>query len=68
MLVHYNPVNLIQTSCKKLVDIPTTYSNFSENKIYATDATAIGVLDGIYTGLTLGGSLCSREYKYRSIN
>src|SRR5690349_3389907 len=40
-------------SCKKLVDIPPPTQTLAENKIYATDATAIGVLDGIYTNLTI---------------
>jgi hypothetical protein len=43
---------LVQASCKKLVDIPPPTQTLAENKIYATDATAIGVLDGIYTTLT----------------
>jgi hypothetical protein len=47
---------LVQTSCKKLVDIPPPTQTLAENKIYATDATAIGVLDGMYTTLTNDGS------------
>lgn len=41
------------TSCKKLVDIPPPTQTLAENKIYSNDATAIGVLNGIYTNLTI---------------
>lgn len=44
-------------SCKKLVDIPPPAQTVAENKVYTTDATAIGVLNGIYANLTLDGSL-----------
>lgn len=48
---------LIQSSCKKWVDIPPPTQTVTENKVYATDATAIGVLNGIYGSLTLDNSL-----------
>jgi hypothetical protein len=44
-------------SCKKLVDIPPPSQTVTENKVYNTDAAAIGVLDGIYANLTLDGSI-----------
>lgn len=40
------------TSCKKLVDIPPPTQTLAENKVYTTDATAIGVLNGMYANLT----------------
>jgi hypothetical protein len=40
------------TSCKKLVDVPPPTQTVAENKVYTTDATAIGVLNGIYAYLT----------------
>jgi starch-binding outer membrane protein, SusD/RagB family len=43
--------------CKKLVDIPPPTQTLAENKVYATDATAVGVLDGIYANLTLSNGL-----------
>src|SRR5690349_9692244 len=48
---------LFISSCKKLVDIPPPTQNLAENKVYAVDATAIGVLDGMYTNFTLDGNL-----------
>jgi starch-binding outer membrane protein, SusD/RagB family len=45
-----------QPSCKKLVDIPPPTQTVTESTAYATDATAIGVLDGIYTNLTNSGT------------
>jgi hypothetical protein len=44
-----------QPSCKKLVDIPPPTQTIAENKVYTTDATAIGVLDGMYATLTNDG-------------
>lgn len=43
---------LIFYSCKRLVDIPPPTQTLAQSKVYAKDATAIGVLDGIYAGLT----------------
>lgn len=40
-------------SCKKLVNIPSPNQTLAENKVYSTDATAIGVLDGMYANLTV---------------
>jgi hypothetical protein len=40
------------SSCKKLVDIPPPTQTVSEDKVYTVDATAIGVLDGLYARLT----------------
>jgi hypothetical protein len=48
---------LFPSSCKKLVDIPPPTQNLAENKVYAVDATAIGVLDGMYANLTLDNNL-----------
>jgi hypothetical protein len=48
-------VFLALSSCKKLVDIPPPTQTLTENKIYAVDATAIGVLDGMYANLTNSG-------------
>src|SRR5687767_3965214 len=45
------------SSCKKLVEIPPPTQSLTDNKIYTTDATAIGVLNGIYSNLTMGNSL-----------
>jgi hypothetical protein len=47
---------LLISGCKKLVDIPPPTQTLAENKVYATDATAIGVLDGMYANLTNSGS------------
>jgi starch-binding outer membrane protein, SusD/RagB family len=38
--------------CKKMVNIPHPTQTLAENKVYATDGTAIGALDGIYATLT----------------
>jgi starch-binding outer membrane protein, SusD/RagB family len=43
-------------SCKKLVNIPPPTQTLAENKVYASDATAIGVLNGMYANLTNTGS------------
>jgi len=48
---------VIQTSCKKLVDIPPPTQVLAENKIYSVDATAIGVMDGMYASLTRDNNL-----------
>jgi starch-binding outer membrane protein, SusD/RagB family len=43
---------LVISSCKKLVDIPPPTQSLAENNTYATDAGAIGVLNGLYISLT----------------
>ncbi|SDF12776.1 RagB/SusD domain-containing protein [Mucilaginibacter pineti] len=41
-------------SCKKFVDISAPQTRLVQDNVYAVDATAAGVLTGIYTGLNLG--------------
>lgn len=48
---------LLVTSCNKLVDIPPPTQTVTENKVYNTDATAIGVMNGLYANLTSDYSL-----------
>lgn len=43
---------LIVSGCKKLVKIPPPTQNLVENNVYATDESAIGVLNGLYISLT----------------
>jgi starch-binding outer membrane protein, SusD/RagB family len=46
----------VHTSCRKLIDIPPPTGSVSENSVYTTDATAIGVLTGIYISMNGTGS------------
>lgn len=45
------------TGCKKFVEVDQPTQTVTEEKVYSTDATAIGVLNGIYANLSLDGSL-----------
>ncbi len=48
----------LQTGCKKLIEVDAPITGYSAANVYASDATAIAVLTGIYTklGATYGGS------------
>jgi hypothetical protein len=43
------------SGCKKLVDVPPPSQSLTGNIVYTTDATAIGVFDGMYANLTMDG-------------
>ncbi len=47
---------LLFTGCKKLVDIQAPATSISQANIYSSDATAISVLTGIYTEMSIIGS------------
>jgi hypothetical protein len=42
-------LSVLFTGCKKLVETPLPSESVSGNDVYSTDATAIGVLNGMYT-------------------
>lgn len=44
-------------SCKKFVDIAPPSTRLSQESVYAVDATAAGVLTGLFTGLSLTSPL-----------
>jgi hypothetical protein len=56
------------TSCKKLLDIPPPTQTVTENKVFTTDATAIGVLDGIYTNLTVDNTIFQGQISIEVLN
>lgn len=41
----------VQTSCKKLLEVPPPANSITENAVYTTDATAIAVLTGLYSSM-----------------
>lgn len=57
LLCIYLSLVTLTISCKKLVDIPPPTQTVAQNKVYAVDATAIGVMNGMYANLTLDGNL-----------
>src|ERR1044072_8175356 len=55
-------VLVMMTSCKKLVETPVPTNLVAENAVYTNDATAISVLNAVYTAMNTGpfqGSLSS---------
>lgn len=42
------PLIIVQTSCKKWIEVPPPTASLAENNVYSGDATAIAVLTGIY--------------------
>lgn len=48
-------LTLVNTSCKKLVDIPPPSDQIADNNVYTKDATAISVLTGLYTAMGMDG-------------
>jgi len=44
---------VLQTSCKKLVQVDAPVTSTNASNVYSTDATAASVLTGIYTNLSL---------------
>ena len=57
---------LSQTGCKKLVEVDTPITSTNADNVYATDATAIAVLTGIYTNIGTssfgGGGILSLSF------
>lgn len=49
-------VTICATSCKKLVEIESPATAFDASKVYLKDATAIGVLTGIYQEMSSNGN------------
>ncbi|MBO9572080.1 MAG: RagB/SusD family nutrient uptake outer membrane protein [Chitinophagaceae bacterium] len=43
---------LIQSSCRKLVDIPQPINSITDEAVYSTDATATAILTGLYTTMS----------------
>lgn len=43
------PLIVVQASCKKLLDVVPPSNAITEDFVYTTDATAIGVLNGLYS-------------------
>jgi hypothetical protein len=52
-----------QTSCRKLVDIPSPINSVTNESVYLTDATAIAILTGLYLNMSqpLAGGFNGRE-------
>ncbi|PSL45686.1 RagB/SusD domain-containing protein [Chitinophaga niastensis] len=44
---------LIQTGCKKLVEVDAPFTSINVGNVYTNDATAVAVLTGIYTKMSL---------------
>ena len=44
----------LATGCKKLVEVPPPTTELTSNNVYTNNATAIGVLTGIYTQMSIG--------------
>jgi hypothetical protein len=47
---------VIQTSCKKLVESPPPSDQIAETNVFSVDATAISVLNGLYTAMNGTGT------------
>lgn len=47
------PLTIIQTSCKKMVEVSAPINNISEENVYSTNSTAIAVLSGLYNTMNL---------------
>lgn len=44
---------MVQASCKKLLEVPPPTNAITENSVYTTDATAIAVLNSLYSNMNI---------------
>lgn len=43
---------VVATGCKKLIEIPASVSNIDDKNVFSTDASAVGVLNGLYVNMS----------------
>lgn len=55
LIILLMPVMMVQTGCKKFVQIETPPDKITQQNVYSTDPTAIGVLTGIYSIMSAVG-------------
>lgn len=56
IIISFSLLTLVQGSCKKMVDVDAPVTSLNGDNVFATDATAISVLTGIYLKLSQGQS------------
>ena len=56
------PLIMLQISCKKLIEIPPPKNLIAEDNVYTNDATAISVLSGIYTSMSMAGGSATGSF------
>jgi starch-binding outer membrane protein, SusD/RagB family len=49
-------ITIFQTDCKPLVEVPPSITSVNSANVYSSDATAVAVLTGIYTNMSLGNA------------
>lgn len=56
------PLIMLQISCNKLIEIPPPKNLIAEDNVYTNDATAISVLSGIYTSMSMAGGSATGSF------